>query len=167
MTEQQLKQIEAELGVRLPAGYRAVSRAYPFRPVGDDWAHWMYDNPADVVAATRQPLGNRFYTRANWKETYLAIGQSAAGDLYLLDLAEPASPVYCLSHEDHSIAADWDSFDAFIADWSARQAELERLHGELAAQARRRQRRTRLTLAVALACFVGALGLWLANLFAG
>lgn len=44
------------------------------------------------------------------------IGESAAGDLYLLDTAN-ASPVYCLSHETHQIEVEWPTFAAFVEEW--------------------------------------------------
>src|SRR4051812_24521849 len=43
MTDVQLDEIEAALGVTLPTEYRQVSRAFPFRPVGRDRVYWFFD----------------------------------------------------------------------------------------------------------------------------
>jgi hypothetical protein len=118
MTEAQLREIETTLDVRLPERYRAACLTLRFRPVGGDVVYWFFDDPARVIQETRYPLEDGEYDQANWKPSYLTIGNSAVGDLYLLDTARgDASPVYCLSHEDHSITEDWPNFRAFVADW--------------------------------------------------
>jgi hypothetical protein len=103
MTDTQLDAIEAALGVKLPAEYRRVSFAFLFRPIGRDRVYWMYNDPGAVIGQSRAPLVNGDYDRSNWRASYVVIGKSAAGDLYLLDASAERSPVYCLSHETHAI----------------------------------------------------------------
>lgn len=118
MTESQLQTIERELGVRLPEDYRETSLDFPFQPRGNDWVYWMYDEPDRIIGETLAPLADGEYDQTNWKPSYLVIGQSAAGDLYLLDTAQgDDSPVYCLSHEDHSIEEEWAHFLEFVGSW--------------------------------------------------
>lgn len=142
MTEAHLQTIERELGVRLPESYRELSLAFPFEPVGNDWIYWFYDAPERVIYATRYPHEDGHYDGSNWKSTYLVIGQSAAGDLYFLDIAREDSPVYCLSHEDYSITEDWPDFSSFVLDWLN---EVQRLNQkpapDLEAQRRGKNRR--------------------------
>lgn len=132
MTDAQLDAIQSALGIKLPADYRQVSLAFPFRPIGNDWVYWMYDDPDAVIGESRAPLEEGDYDRSNWRASYVVIGQSASGDPYLLDTAAERSPVYCLSHETHAIAPEWPTFEAFVADWT-RSTEKLRQQWEAAA----------------------------------
>lgn len=116
MTEVQLDAIETALQVTLPAAYRQTSIAFPFRPIGHDWVYWFYDDPERVIGATRAPLSDGEYDQTDWRGTFVVIGESGAGDLYLLD-TPASSPVYCLSHETHRIEPEWPTFRAFVEEW--------------------------------------------------
>ena len=122
MTDTQLDRIETELGLRLPADYRAVSQEFPFRTIGNERVYWFYDDPNSVIQNTRVPMSDGDYDMANWNPTYLIIGRGAAGDEHLIDTALAHSSVYLLSHEDHSIVEEWPSLSAFVEDWN-KQAE--------------------------------------------
>ena len=131
MTETQLDRIEAELGLKLPADYRAASREFPFRRMGNEEVYWFYDDPEQVINATRYPMNASDYDMTNWKPTYLTIGHGAAGDEHLIDTALTESPVYLISHEDLSIVEEWASLSAFVEDWEQEvklweQGEVER-----------------------------------------
>lgn len=125
MTCEQLDQIEVALGFPLPREYRAMSQAFPFAPLGNDWVYWFLDDPARVIAETKAPLVDGDYSMSNWQPSYLAIGYSACGDVYFLDAARADSPVFCLSHEDHSITEDWPSLAAFGTEWQTAVANHE------------------------------------------
>lgn len=148
MTETQLQTIERELGVRLPEFYRQTSLDFPFRPRGNDWVYWMYDAPDRVIGETRAPLADGEYDQANWKPSYLVIGESAAGSLFLLDTAlGDASPVYFLDYMDYSIEAGWPDFPAFVTYWLAKPAASE---PDFAAKARDKNRRVFIGAVVAM-----------------
>lgn len=125
MTTAELDQIEAALGLHLPAAYREVSRVFPFRPSRNDWVYWFYDEPDRVINETLSPLEDGEYDRADWKPGFVVIGQSACGDLYVLDTTQDGAPVFCLSHEDHSLVKEFPSFEAYIAYWQAEEAEAD------------------------------------------
>ena len=126
MTDAQLDAIEADLGVTLPAAYRAVSRAFPFRPLGRDWVYWFADTPDAVVNNTRDPHFDGDYAGPALLPRYVAVGQSYCGDLYLLDLAAgPDWPVVNLSHETHAIGPEWPTFAGFVAEWVQAHADYE------------------------------------------
>ena len=72
MTEDGLRRVEAELGPTPPGDYRRRLPAFPFTPVGGDRAYWLYDDPGDVIRATRSPL-NEFYGGLSWRPTYIAV----------------------------------------------------------------------------------------------
>lgn len=126
MTDAELDQIEGALGVTLPVAYRQLSLQFPFRAVGNDWVYWMYDDAERVIAGTQFPLEDGGYKQANWKSTFVVIGQSASGDPYLLDVALPDSPVYYLSHEDHSLGEEWPDLTAFVTYWEQFPEEARR-----------------------------------------
>ncbi len=117
MNAAQLKEVEAAVGFRLPEEYRQVSLNFPFRPIGRDRVYWFYDDPKRVIHDTLKPLADGGYNRVNWKNGYLAIGESAAGDLYVLDTTATALPVLCLSHETHAFEPEWPTFEAYMAEW--------------------------------------------------
>ncbi len=130
MTDTQLDKIEAELGLKLPADYRAVSREFPFRPMGNEEVYWFYDDPEAVINTTRFPMSASDYDRTSWKPTYLVIGHGAAGDEHLIDTALTHSPVYLISHEDLSIVEEWASLSAFVEDSNREVDQAERAEAE-------------------------------------
>lgn len=154
MTEAQLDKIEAELGLKLPADYRAVSREFPFRRIGDEEVYWFYDDPEKVINATRSPMDASDYDMANWKPTYLVIGHGAAGDEHLIDTALAESPVYLLSHEDHSIVEEWANLSAFVEDWNQETEQAEREEASRAYQNSLEAQRIRRLLTILTALVV-------------
>lgn len=66
MTETQLDNIEAALGIALPAEYRRVAASPPFRPIGNDWVYWFYDDPNRVIEGTLAPLADGDYDQSGW-----------------------------------------------------------------------------------------------------
>jgi hypothetical protein len=163
MTDEELDAIEAALRVKLPSDYRRVSVTFPFRPLGRDWVYWFYNDPALVVGETTDPLADGEYDRTGWRDSYVVIGQSACGDLYLLDTVLERSPVYCLSHESHAVEVEWPDFAAFVEEWL--QAP-ERHAEQLAAgreQLRAWWRRSSIIMGIIIlfAVVLPLIGLWL------
>ena len=116
MTADEIQRLEEKFGRRLPAAYREILAAPPFDPAIHRWIYWLYDDPEAILNETAAPLDGLF-EGADWRDTFLAIGRSAGGDLYLLDTAQEPAPIYCLSHEDHSIVQEFPAIDAYIAYW--------------------------------------------------
>jgi hypothetical protein len=125
MTEADVTRIESELNVRLPADYRGLLLDPPFAPLDEGRVYWLYDDPDTVIAATRFPL-NEFYDGKGWIPSYLAIGETAMGDQYLIDLDRSPSPVFCLSHETHEVEPDYPDLPAFVAGWNEELATARR-----------------------------------------
>ena len=90
--------------------------------------YWLYDDPGEVIRATRSPL-NEFYEGRSWRPTYVAIGETAMGDQYLLDLSRTLPPVLCLSHETHEVEDEFPDLAAFVAAWTADVAEARGQYG--------------------------------------
>jgi len=141
MTEAQLAEIERAVGFQLPATYRRVALEFPFHPIGRDSVYWFFNDPKSVIHGTLNPLCDGGYDRAGWRDGLLTIGEGAAGDLHLLDTKSEDFPVYCLSHETHTIEPEWATFDSFVADWlqapNAIDAKIEATQEAQAARWRR------------------------------
>ena len=165
MTEGQLDEIEVGVGFPLPAAYRRVATASLFRPIGRDCVYWFHDDPAAVISDTLAPLADGDYDRRGWRDGWLAIGHSAAGDLYVLDTRSGGLPVYCLSHETHAVEPGWPALEAFVAEWVRAPAEAERRRAaDAAAAAELGRRQLRLALLIIAASIglplVGLLVIW-------
>jgi len=143
MTEGELTEVEAAIGFTLPSEYWRVAAAFPFRPIGRDWVYWFYDDPDRVIDGTLAPLADDAYDKVGWRTGYLTIGESAAGDLYVMDSTAPRLPVYCLSHETHRIEPEYPTFAAFVEEW-IRAPE----RGEATLAAERAERRSRIRRAL-------------------
>ena len=152
MSDAQLDAIETALGLALPPAYRQVSKAFPFRPIGPDRVYWFFDDPAEVVSATRFPLEDGGYAGPALPPRYVVVGASGGGDLYLLDTAAGGLPVALLSHETHAVEAGWPTFEAFVAEWVRAPDEIAALRAAEDATARARQRLLWLVAGVPLLC---------------
>ena len=166
MSDAQLDTIETALGLTLPPAYRRVSRAFPFCPIGRDWVYWFYDDPAEVISATRFPLEDGGYAGPALPPRYVVIGTSGGGDLYLLDTAADGLPVVCLSHETHAVEAAWPTFEAFVEEWVRAPDEIATARAAEEAAASARQRRlwlvagVPLVIALLVALLVMGLAAW-------
>jgi hypothetical protein len=99
LIEAQLDRIEAAVGFALPAEYRRVAASPPFRPIGHDWVYWFYDDPTWVIEGTLTPLADGGYDRSGWQAGYLTIGQSGAGDLYVMELLFTGASYYAARYD--------------------------------------------------------------------
>ncbi len=161
VTAMQLDEIEAGVGFSLPAEYRRVASEFPFRPIGRDCLYWFYNDPASVIGETLATVSEAGYERAGWQDGYLAIGNSAAGDTYVLDTRADGLPVHCLSHETNAVELlEWPSFQAFVAEWLAAPEECERrLAADSAAASAAQWARMRRGLLTTSAILLGCLTL--------
>jgi hypothetical protein len=98
MTQDDVSQIERELGITVPSAYRALVTDYPpewFQHAAD---FDLMDDPARVVAMNREIRTGPFYG-VIWPSGYFAIGENGCGDYYCLDLSRSQSPVVFFDHE--------------------------------------------------------------------
>lgn len=148
MSPSQLDAIEAALDLKLPEIYRQTSISFPFEPIGNDSVYWFFDDPESVIDSTRSPLDGSEYDRRNWKASFVAIGTSPSGDLYVLETATEALPVLCLSHETHEFDVEWPTFDGFILDWLRAPESAEQVLTEIRDEQRAFWRRWRVVVGI-------------------
>jgi len=116
LNDEELNTIEAHLKLTLPLKYRALAIDLPFAKPEHDWLYWFYTDPNFVIRETRNPLaGNCVPTVI--PHGHFVFGQTAFGDLYILNSLEINSPVFCLSHETHRISVEYPSLKGYIEDW--------------------------------------------------
>jgi len=155
MTEQDLAIIETTLNVRLPQDYREflLSIAQRRRGLSDeqnggnvgreasDVFYGFFTNPENVIEESRYPLESGLIEGQEWEAAYVGIAHSGSGDLYFIDTALDASPVFLLSHEDASIELEYDSLSACLEDFervAAESAATEEVRQQAEAETRRR-----------------------------
>lgn len=137
MTDVQLDEIERRVGFALPAEYRRVAVAFPFRPIGYDCVYWFYNDPSRVIGETLTPLSDGDYDKCDWQAGYLTIGDDGGGNLYVMDTAAPGLPVHCLSHETHRFEPDYRTFAAFVDEWAKAPEAVEAERAEWRGRIRR------------------------------
>jgi hypothetical protein len=165
MQELGLDAIEQAVGFALPTAYREVATKSPFRPIGRDAIYWFFDDPQTVISETLAPLSDGEYDQTQWQNGFLAIGQSAAGDLYLLDTRSCDLPVLSLSHETHLLATEWPTFDAYVQEWIRVPDQIEHEIGERYAKSQveqkaRMRRGLKVVAAIIAFCLAFPFMLW-------
>jgi hypothetical protein len=140
MTEADVARIESELGVRLPAHYRAFVLAYPQSlrearcgyPEEPASATFLFDDPAAVIEANRRfrrpdvlPIGHGWDP---WPDDYLIVGMDQpwrdVGDAYCVRLTGRSRSVWLFSDEE---GGNFVRFSPSLADFERAVLELVRL----------------------------------------
>ncbi len=119
MTAEDLARIEAELGVRLPADYRALMLAYPFPPDSFTAEFCIPNNATHLIEINRDrvtaSLPRYNEERDDPPASYFEIGGDGGEERYLVDLAQPESPVYVYDLESAELRQAAPGLQAFIA----------------------------------------------------
>jgi hypothetical protein len=138
MTETDFAQLEAYLGHPLPSRYRELMRAYPFRSADPNPVIALSDDLPTVVSWNAELRDGEW--SAEWSRDRFAIGGSACGDTYFLDLTGTSSAVFLWDHETHEISETAPDLDRFVAA-RAREDEESRREFAVREQERRREER--------------------------
>ena len=147
MTSAELKWIESELGVTLPAAYKQFQREYPvklfrFRFLdgagNEEDQYWLFSRADKVVAFTRSfRTDHQVFARGGklkpWPEQYLVIGSEGdyGGDCFCLDIATAAGGVYRFDHEKGTFQKQAGSIKEYATKldsrltFQAEEAEME------------------------------------------
>ena len=125
MQPHELDRIESQLGVPLPAAYRATMVAYPFPPDHQAAELWMPDSSAVLLELNRDITG-READGQPWPKQLVFIGGDGGEEDFVLDTRVAAGPVFAYEKESghlRALAPDFAAWLATIAEW---QAEIER-----------------------------------------
>jgi len=133
LTPSDLDRIERELGIRLPADYRALLTNYPAALGRQGSDYELLDDPQPLIEINTLYRAQGFFDMP-WPEHYYSIGGDGSGNDYYLDLRVQQSPVYFADHEGSIGSEQWPSLDAWLA-------ERIKEHTEWEEEDRRRQER--------------------------
>jgi hypothetical protein len=109
--------IEARLGVTLPAAYRAVMTNYPF--VGKDWANCQLEKNLEELIVTNLAFRQGEFGGLAWPDSRFTFGHDGAGNSFFLDLATDDPAVYCVDHETHAVTREAADLQAWANQWNA------------------------------------------------
>ena len=137
MNQQELIQIEKELGITLPSDYKNVMMDYPI-PGGDCETYALCNDVSDVIKENLDLRQNGFFG-SPWPDHFYALGLNGCGDYYFIDLKEERRMIYFADHESpfHNdqleIIGDddkWEGFDSYIKYLEEIEAEIEHVEAE-------------------------------------
>jgi hypothetical protein len=128
MRDEDLDRIEATLGVKLPAEYRATMREYPFPP-GSPAAELWLPPDADWVIQKSRVWSESGQSHRAWSARYVALGGDGGEERYVLDLGTSPPSVLAADAEEQAVeplAPDWPSWLAMLEEWHAEVEEDDR-----------------------------------------
>lgn len=101
MTHDDVSHLERELGITVPADYRALVTNYPPELYQHAADFDLMDDVAGVTAINRE-LRSVGCWGITWPSHYFAIGEDGCGNYHCLDLMLSRSPVIFFDHETRS-----------------------------------------------------------------
>jgi cell wall assembly regulator SMI1 len=112
MTADDITQIERELGMSVPADYRALVTAYPANLPAEARGYDLLDHPSYIITENRSARRSTVHG-IRWPDPYFIIGQDGSGGWFCLDTQRNHSPVIYFDHEDRSFR----EVAASLTDW--------------------------------------------------
>ncbi len=98
MTEDDLSQIESELGIALPATYRRVMLAFPIRAcVGNDDTE-LWDNPSRLIEENQLLRAGAPGGVPPWPAHFFCLGSAGSACVHAIDLADANGAVWWIDH---------------------------------------------------------------------
>lgn len=125
MTDSDFDQLEQFFGRPLPVRYREVMSQYPLDPADHNSAIALYRDCREVIGWNDELLGGEWSEL--WSADRFAIGMSACGDTYFLDLTNTSPAVFMWDHETHEVTTEAADLDSFIAEQQRQEAEAKAL----------------------------------------
>ena len=115
MTSEDLDRVEHQLGVRLPAAYRALIQAYPVGLGASGPDYELIDDAEQLIAINRRLREHGFFGQP-WPAHFFSFGGDGSGNEYYLDLRRDPSPVCFADHEGSPYSEQWPSLDEWLAE---------------------------------------------------
>jgi hypothetical protein len=121
MTGADFAAIEAVIGRPLPEAYRRLMAGDPVDAPGSDAAIALIADAPSVVGINREMRLGEF--AGEWHPEWFVIGNSPAGDLYVLDLSGASTAVFGWDHETHEISEEAPDLGAFVGRFRCAESE--------------------------------------------
>ena len=99
MSDDDVRKVEHELGLTVPAAYRTFVTNYPAALADCGAGDFELMNSADRVIALNRDLRAGGFYGLEWPTHYLAVGENGCGDYYCLDTTASAASVLFFDHE--------------------------------------------------------------------
>jgi hypothetical protein len=112
MTEEDLRYIEKELSIALPAAYCKMMLDYPIPALRGNEDTDVWDNAIRLVEENKD-LRQRF----GWPTHLFALGYGAACEHFAIDLRHPDAPVWWIDHWSPENSGSRKEAESFVA-WS-------------------------------------------------
>ncbi len=119
MTAEDLKRLERELGISLPAAYTKVMMAFPVPAYERNTETLIWDDADALIRLNRELRAGRSFVKP-WPRRFFALGEDAGGCSDALDLDDPESGVFWFDRQ-HVSAGDGDRSPEKIVAWLVRQ----------------------------------------------
>lgn len=134
MTPSDFARIEQNLGITLPASYRAFLAAYPSEADEDIRSHALFASPDRVIEENISHRKDGWF-RIPWPHHYFVVGDDGCGDTYFMVLGKDER-IYLADHEAGPHPMD-DIDDCYVSE-SLQQHMEDQL--EIARESERRAR---------------------------
>ena len=108
MNEEELGNLEARLGITLPAEYRDLVCDYRFER--EQVFLW---NNAERLVRTNLSFRDGAFGEAEWPNHRYTFGHDGAGNHFFIDTSDASLRVYCIDHETHVVSFESDNLE----DW--------------------------------------------------
>lgn len=116
MTKDELREIEAQLGYPFPQAFRRVMLNFPPELIA---AATMTDSDGNEIVgdmmispnaeALRAHVQQRKHLEPGWPESYIVVGGNGCGEVYSVNIADEACPVYESGpHNTAGAAGPWE-----------------------------------------------------------
>jgi hypothetical protein len=112
MTDDDVDTIEGQLGVTMPAEYRAFVRNPPASFLKAYGGHELFTDARLVVNSTRGRRSELIEVRMPYE--FVVIGEPGNGDFICLDLSQEPAPVVEFDHERSAFRTVAYSFESWV-----------------------------------------------------
>jgi hypothetical protein len=117
MTNEDLNQIERQLGLTLPRDYRQMILSFPISVSKGKAEPPMWDMLNEVITANNDYRRGYGGTPA-WPDHYFFIGDDGAACPFLLDLSQNPAKLLQLDHGNPNVVLNrWSSLESWMAEY--------------------------------------------------
>ena len=112
MTDEDIKRIESELAIALPAIYRRTVVPFPIAALAGNADSELWDDPTRLVILNRElRVGDRW--RKPWPDHLFAVGEMDGESYVAIDLRGPDAPTWWIDHGHIDAKGSGQTHDRF------------------------------------------------------